>query len=104
MIEAEVSTIIVRTRLEFGEALRQLRHGHKLMRHVWGDGNPGRFEKHTWIALQWPDGRHSAITQPYIYMQYPVGDRDYRRGERAPKLVPWQPSQDDLLADDWQVI
>lgn len=68
--------------LNFGQALEHLKAGGKVARAGWNG-------KGMWLALQRPD-EHSKMTLPYIYMSTVTGD-----------LVPWLPSQTDLLAEDW---
>jgi hypothetical protein len=70
------------TIFDFGNALDMLRHGQRVSR-------LGRNGRGMWLALQVPDA-HSKMTQPYVYMYTAQGD-----------LVPWLPSQADLLAEDW---
>ena len=72
----------------FGWALRQLKKGLKVARKGWNG-------KGLWLELQRPDA-HSKMTLPYIYMNYPKGDK-YHDGCR----VPWLASQTDMLEEDW---
>lgn len=72
----------------FGWALRQLKKGLKVARKGWNG-------KGLWLELQKPD-EHSKMTLPYIYMNYPKGDK-YHDGCR----VPWLASQTDMLEEDW---
>lgn len=72
----------------FGWALRQLKKGGKVARKGWNG-------KGLWLELQRPDA-HSKMTLPYIYMNYPKGDK-YHDGCR----VPWLASQTDMLEEDW---
>lgn len=72
----------------FGWALRQLKKGLKVARTGWNG-------KGLWLKLQRPDA-HSKMTLPYIYMNYPEGDK-YHDGCR----VPWLASQTDMLEEDW---
>lgn len=72
----------------FGWALRQLKKGLKVARKGWNG-------KGLWLELQRPDA-HSKMTLPYIYMNYPKGDK-YHDGCR----VPWSASQTDMLEEDW---
>lgn len=74
---------------DFGWALAQLRHGLKVRRSGWNG-------KGMWLQLQVPDA-HSKMTEPYVYIEYPVGHAAYPNGSR----VPWLASQTDLLASDW---
>lgn len=70
--------------LNFGQALEELKRGHKVRRTGWNG-------KNMWCALQVPD-EHSKMGRPYIYMSDAQG-----------LLVPWLASQTDLLADDWEI-
>ncbi len=72
----------------FGWALRKLKKGLKVARKGWNG-------KGLWLELQRPDA-HSKMTLPYIYMNYPKGDK-YHDGCR----VPWLASQTDMLEEDW---
>jgi len=72
----------------FGWALRRLKKGLKVARTGWNG-------KGLWLELQRPDA-HSKMTLPYIYMNYPKGDK-YHDGCR----VPWLASQTDMLEEDW---
>jgi len=74
--------------MNFGDALEQLRLGHKLAREGWNG-------KGMWIELQVPD-EHSRMTLPYLYLNYPL-DAKNTPGAR----VPWLASQTDILAFDW---
>ncbi len=67
---------------DFGWALKQLRAGNEITRVNWN--GPGQF-----LKLQVPDA-HSKMTLSYIYIKTVQGD-----------LVPWLPSQTDVLAEDW---
>lgn len=70
---------------DFGWALMQLRGGFGVKREGWSG-------KGMWLKLQVPD-KNSKMTLPYIYMSTTWGD-----------LVPWLPSQTDVLADDWLIM
>jgi len=71
--------------LNFSEALNHLRWGERVSRRGWN-------EKNQFIKLQYPD-EHSKMRHPYIYIA-PVNR----------VLVPWTPTQTDLLAEDWYVL
>lgn len=66
----------------FSEALIHLKNGFRVFRKGWNAGGQ-------WIKMQVPD-EHSKMRHPYLYIS-PVGG----------KLVPWAPSQTDILAEDW---
>lgn len=91
------------TAFDFGDALYELRQGHKVAREGWNG-------KGMWIALQkgYPDGvpinKNTADATglpegtvckflPYIMMKTADGP-----------FVPWLASQTDLLAEDWTVV
>ena len=77
--------------MNFGEALEQLKYGHKMARKGW-NGN-GIF-----IKLQLPR-LDSKMTSPYIYIDTTGLETD--NPDAPTGLVPWTPSQTDLLATDW---
>lgn len=66
--------------------------GHTLRRKGWNG-------KGMWLKLQVPD-KHSKMTLPYIYIEYPEGHPAYPEGSR----VPWLASQTDILAKDWELV
>jgi hypothetical protein len=68
--------------MNFGVALALVRNGGRVRRAGWG----------MWLGYQAPD-EHSKMTLPYLYLSTTSGD-----------LVPWQASQSDLLAEDWQEV
>ena len=74
----------------FSVALQELKKGKKARRTGWNG-------KGMWLELQRPD-EHSKMTLPYLYLNYPKGDK-YHNGCR----VPWLASQTDLLEEDWDV-
>lgn len=74
--------------MTFGEALELLKKGRKVARRGWNG-------KGLWLELQRPD-ENSKMTLPYVYLNYPSGDR-YHNGGR----VPWIASQTDMLEEDW---
>jgi hypothetical protein len=69
---------------DFSDALDGLKHGVRCQRDGWNG-------KGMFIDMQRPD-EHSKMTKPYLYLNYPDGER-----------VPWAPSQTDVLADDWRI-
>lgn len=77
--------------LNFSTALMFCKSGYKIRRSGWNG-------KGLWVELQNPD-EHSKMTLPYLYLNYPSGDK-YHSGCR----VPWFPSQTDLLENDWEVV
>jgi len=79
--------------VDFGEALRLLRLGHKLRRAGWNGAG-------IFIKMQEPD-EHSKMTQPYIY----IDTTGLLTENRAAPIgrVPWVASQTDMLAWDWEI-
>lgn len=76
---------------DFGWALDQLLAGLKVRRTGWQ--GPGEYSSPTvWVALQVPDA-NSKMTLPYLYAGLVSGDQ-----------VPYQPSQADILAQDWTTV
>ena len=69
---------------DFSWALKKLKEGFKLYRTGWNG-------KGMWCCLQVPDA-HSKMKRPYLYLKA-VDD----------SLGPWQPSQTDMLANDWDL-
>ncbi len=69
--------------MNFGEAVEALKQGHCVARTGWNG-------KGMSIELQRPDS-HSKMTLRYIFM----------RTAQA-HLVPWLPSQTDILSEDWE--
>jgi len=70
---------------DFGWALRHLLQGAKVCREGWNG-------KGMWIGLQVPD-ENSKMGRPYLYISSVDGS-----------LVPWLPSQTDVLATDWDIV
>lgn len=66
-----------------GWAVKQLHNGSKVARAGWNG-------KGMWLALQIPDA-HSKMGHPYVYLKGADG-----------KMIPWNCSQADLLATDWE--
>ena len=78
---------------DFETALANLKKGIRVARKGWNG-------KGMWIMLCIPDGDYTILKDektygrlPYIYMK--TADE---------KLVPWNASQIDVLADDWYFI
>lgn len=75
--------------MNFGQALQVLKEGiypdAKVRRAGWNG-------KGMWISLQTPDA-HSKMGLPYIYLSTVGG-----------QLVPWNPNNIDMLADDWEIV
>lgn len=80
--------------MNFGQALKLLKDGRKVARAGWNG-------RGIFIELQVPDA-HSKMTSPYIYIDTSGLQTD---NPAAPKsLVPWVPSQTDMLMEDWVVL
>ena len=80
--------------MNFGHALEALKQGKKARRAGWNG-------RGIFIILQRPD-EHSKMTQPYIFIDTTGLVTD---NPKAPKgRVPWQASQTDMLAEDWEVV
>lgn len=80
--------------VDFGDAIRLLKSGHRLARMGWNG-------KGIYLELQKPDAC-SKMTLPYIYI---VTNGLVTDNPDAPKgVVPWLASQTDMLAEDWYVV
>ena len=75
----------VGTTLDFSSALIKLKSGARINRSSWNN-------KDIWVSLQVPDAS-SKMGLPYLFISKPDG-----------RLVPWTPSQTDLMAEDWSVL
>lgn len=74
---------------DFAWAMRKLLAGKNLVRAGWnGNGMCVKVQHHT---------EDSKMTHPYLYMTIP----ECYEGTR---LLPWQPAQVDLFANDWELI
>ena len=79
--------------MNFSQTLGHIKIGKKVSRSGWNG-------KGIFIELQVPD-EHSKMTSPYIYINT-VGLKT--ENDAAPRcIVPWLPSQTDILADDWEL-
>ena len=79
--------------LSFGLAVEALKSGKRVTRAGWNG-------KGLWLELV---QQSPSVDLPYIRLIYPVpgnGAMTYPNGA----LVPWAPSQTDVLADDWQIL
>ena len=78
---------------DFSIALAHLRNGRKVAREGWN-------RKGQWVMLTITppttsievDGKRFAFA-PYVQLKNAEGE-----------MVPWQPSQGDMLADDWMIV
>ena len=75
----------------FPEALGWLRPGGRIYRACWRVGKA--------VHLQVPDA-NSKMTVSYLFMQY---DEDRHPSRPEVVRVPWQPTQEDMGANDWVV-
>lgn len=80
--------------MNFGKALEGLKTSDRLARKGWNG-------KGIFIELQTPDV-NSKMTSPYIFINTTGLHGDNKDSPKS--LVPWLPSQTDLLAEDWIVI
>ena len=79
--------------VDFGEALRLLRLGHKMRRSGWNGAG-------IFIQMQKPD-ENSKMTQPYIYID--TSGLLTKNPAASFGRVPWVASQTDMLAEDWEM-
>ena len=72
--------------MNFGDAIEALKNAPetKVRRSGWNG-------KGMWLGLQTPDA-NSKMGMPYIYLSTVDG-----------KLVPWNPNNIDMLANDWEI-
>ena len=73
--------------MDFGDALKALKQGgaDRIGRSGWNG-------KGMWLGLQVPDA-NSKMGMPYLYLSTVDG-----------KLVPWNPNNIDMLAEDWEIV
>jgi len=71
--------------LTFSEALGAVKGGYAIQRAGWNG-------KDLKVLAQYPD-EHSKMSLPYLYIEYPNGDR-----------CPWLASQTDIMAEDWAIL
>jgi len=77
--------------MNFGEAIKSLKSGNKLARVGWNG-------KGIFLELQVPN-EHSKMSSTYIYIDTTGLQTDNALAPRV--LVPWLPSQTDILSEDW---
>jgi hypothetical protein len=77
------------TGLSFGLALEALKKGLKVARLHWAHDK--------WIEFHFPQ---VGVDKGYLRKSYAVNSRLYPEGAR----VPWTPSQEAILADDWVIL
>ena len=76
--------------MDFGDALKALKdpgapEDARIARAGWNG-------KGMWLMLQRPD-ENSKMGMPYIYLKTVDG-----------RLVPWNPNNIDMLAEDWEIL
>lgn len=71
--------------MNIGSAVAALKSGRKVAREGWNG-------KGMYLALQVPD-KNSKMGLPYVYIKTVSGE-----------FVPWNASQQDLLAEDWRIL
>jgi hypothetical protein len=87
-------TSLIKSSLNFGDAIEALKLGNKVARTGWNG-------KGIFIELQVPT-ETSKMTSPYIFIDT-TGLQT--TNDLAPKsLVPWLASQTDMLANDWRIV
>lgn len=77
--------------MDFADALKALKTGAKVQNKCWNC--PGMY-----LHLQVPD-ENSKMGCPYIYINVPKEHPLY-----PGKIVPWTPSQLDLMSEGWKVV
>jgi hypothetical protein len=70
--------------MDFGGAIHTMKGGDSVYRQSWARG--------IFLMIQKPDD-HSKMTRPFIYQQ--SGEMD------SGVCVPWTPTQEDMLTEDW---
>jgi len=68
-----------------GWAVKQMQDGHRVRRSGWNG-------KGMWLGLVHPKTNENMMTLPYVFMKTAQND-----------LIPWNCSQTDLLATDWEL-
>lgn len=81
-------------RFNFGVALEKLKEGKKCRRAGWNG-------KGIFIELQVPD-THSKMSHPYVYID--TTGLQTNNSDAPKDIVPWAPSQTDMLAEDWECV
>ena len=71
--------------MNFGEAIQAMKDGKRVRRKGWENG--------TWITVD-----YIASCQPYISPYISLGRDNSFDGHK-----PWYPSQEDMLAEDWEI-
>lgn len=80
--------------MNFGEALEMLKAGCQVARKGWNG-------KGIFLSLFSPT-KDSLVTQEFVFIDTTGLETE---NPNAPKcIVPWQPSQTDMLAEDWEEV
>ena len=77
--------------MDFSDALKHIKRGFQVFNTGWN--GRGMF-----LEMQVPD-EHSKMGLPYIYINMPNDHPLF-----PAKMVPWTPSQLDLMSDGWEVV
>ena len=75
--------------MNFGQAMEAVKDGKSVQRAGWNGGGMH-------MEAQIPD-EHSKMTHPYLFITVPGC-------QEGTRLLPWQPAQVDIFAEDWNVI
>lgn len=75
--------------MNFEEAFKAVKEGKKVVRNGWNASG-------MWVDAQFPD-EQSKMTHPYLVMHIPECEEGLR-------LLPWQPAQVDIFAEDWNIV
>ena len=75
--------------MNFGQAIEAVKTGKKVARPGWNGGGMH-------MEAQFTD-ENSKMTHPYLFMTIPGCEEGIR-------LLPWQPAQVDVFAEDWEIL
>lgn len=80
--------------MTFSKALEAAKARNKIRRRGWNG-------KGIYVGVHYPSDKETLITSPFMYIDSSGLQTD---NEDSPKnIVPWAPSQTDLLCDDWEI-
>lgn len=86
--------------MNFSEALEKMKTGKSVIRQGWNG-------KGMYISAQMPTEK-SKMTRPYLYITVPKGSSNHfgniEELQNESELIPWIPGQNDMFAEDWQVL
>ena len=101
--DCEEHKVVLRKNKTFSEALQELKNGRRIARKGW------RCERGNWISLVKNDN-YLIFNAPYEEGAY-MTENECKGllpwiGMKTPddKFVPYFPSQEDLLAEDWEIL